>query len=76
MTQRRSHQATPRIDRLPRQELAVSWWITSAQPEQRAAFIDAAKVRHAERLHQANVKDERVTRAWNAAHWAQRGLRK
>lgn len=30
--------------------LAVSWWLASAQPDQRAQFIVDAKLRHQKRL--------------------------
>lgn len=39
----------PRIDRMARGSLKVSWWLACAQPDQREAFMSAAVKRHTER---------------------------
>ena len=40
-------------------KVTVSWWTAYCQPEQRDHFIEAAKVRTAERDHQSNVRESK-----------------
>lgn len=61
----------------------ASWWADHAQPEQRDSFMDAAKVRHVERVRLDDLREGKKNQAMrhvvypsNAPTRAQRERRK